>query len=169
MAIAIGRRWNMRRTDGEAQQYIVTDPDGNEHGPMEWEAAWTLHNTENAAIEALERKQIEADLLEMLQAMNERGVTRIATEYSGSGDEGDFDGLTVEGASATAAEREALEGYFERLLWERYSGWENNEGGFGEFTIDLTAETIEVDHTHNTYVEDYETEQQKHALTTAET
>ena len=51
---------------------------------------------------------------------------------------------------------QSLEAYTYRLLGSSHPGWENNDGAFGEFSFDVVAGTIRLDH-HERYtaIEDY--------------
>ena len=46
---------------------------------------------------------------------------------------------------ATLPIMEAVEGLCYALLGQEHGGWENNEGGYGEFIFDVAANTIELD------------------------
>jgi len=89
-------------------------------------------------------------------------VETIIGEYSGSGDSGEFDGISFldaanqpvrfEGEDAVSHE---LERRFEDLLQERHAGWEINDGGGGVFKLHVKTRTL--DHEHNDYYTESET------------
>jgi len=54
------------------------------------------------------------------------------------------DGVKVE--RRTMPVREAIEQLAYDLLEEEHGGWENNDGAYGEFTFDVAARTISLDH-----------------------
>jgi len=157
-AIGNTTRWEVKPDLREKGPYYAVAPDGTEHGPYEqWIGALSRASVGNHSIRECELTE-QGDLVELvLLPLIQRGATRIQSEYSGSGDSGEFYELVVEGARATPEERSAIEAHFEELLEQRYAGWENNEGGNGEFTIDLTSEPVTVEHTHNECVEEYNT------------
>jgi hypothetical protein len=151
--------WEVKPAFGEDGPFHAVAPDGTEHGPFDtWHEAQARVSKEHELISQREWRERARALVPLLLAMKARGATLVGIEYHGGGDEGDFDGLDVEGAEPTSEEAEQLERYFDDALLKRYSGWENNEGGFGEFKIDLSGEEIAVEHVHNWYVEDYETD-----------
>ena len=80
------------------------------------------------------------------------GVSLIEANYSGSGDSGDFDDVSFLDANnqhvAVEADLAAKFGeVFDDLLCQRHGGWENQDGGFGKFTLDVPSRTL--DHEHN--------------------
>ncbi len=151
-------RWTVTPGPGGDAPFRAVAPDGSKHGEFgSWTAAYLEIAPKNSVLCEQELSERGAELVEVFLEMKQRGATRVSIEYSGSGDSGSFGELRVEGAKALADERHALERYFGELLEARYAGWENNEGGSGEFTVDLTASPLRVEHTHNTYYEDYET------------
>jgi hypothetical protein len=119
------------------------------------------HSSENRAaiFDALERQGIEA-------------VTMI---FDGYGDSSQIDNVEVTSGTprdlaaieipqkradwhtdaietVTVALRTAIEDLGYELLARTHCGWENNEGGFGEFDFDVGARTITLDFTER-YVE----------------
>lgn len=152
-------RWNTTPAPGDPGPYYAAAPDGRQYGPFqEWSEAYARASAENAAVRDGELSDDARELTEtVLLPLKERGATRIQSEYGGSGDSGEFYGVVVEGVEATSAERDAIERYFEELLEDRHGGWENNEGGNGEFEINLVADPPTIEHTHNECYEEYNT------------
>jgi hypothetical protein len=151
-------RWAVRPGPGKEGPFCAVAPDGTEHGPFEnWSDASSKASEENSAIYEGELKQRGCEVADVLLALKARGATRVSSEYSGSGDDGKLQQLVVAGTRATAEERNTIEWYFDELLQWRYSGWENSEGGQGEFEVDLTCEPVMLEHTHNECVETYDT------------
>src|SRR5262249_47250886 len=73
-----------------------------------------------------------------------RGVTRITARLDGYGDSGQVEDFTVEPEAAVLGSD--LEGALEDLLLGQLpGGWENDEGGCGEFTVDVEPGQAEVD------------------------
>jgi uncharacterized protein DUF6878 len=151
-------RWSVTPRDGSDGPFHAVAPDGTEHGNYKtWKEAYEHSNREQSALETRELNEMASALTPLLRRLKERGATAVRASYSGSGDEGNFEPVGADNATLTAQESEELEGFFEHTLYQRHGGWENHEGGFGEFEIDLTGEEFAVTHTHNDYVEDYET------------
>jgi hypothetical protein len=102
-------------------------------------------------------------LLAQLRAL---GVTRVAAEYDGGGDSGQFESVQLYrqaeeiGETLDARIVDAVRDHFYDLLEVRHGGWENNDGAFGEFVWDV--ETDQLSHEHSmrymeTSTESYET------------
>jgi hypothetical protein len=160
-------RWEAKPGPREPGPYYALAPDGKQYGPYEeWSDAYARASASNGAIREEELSDEAREFTDtVLVPLKERGATRIQSEYSGSGDSGEFTGIFVEGAEATSDEEAAVERYFEELLEERHGGWENNEGGNGEFEIDLTTDPLTLEHTHNECYEDYNTSSYSDELT----
>ncbi|RMH32080.1 MAG: hypothetical protein D6690_14610 [Nitrospirae bacterium] len=89
--------------------------------------------------------------------LQELGVTSVTAEYDGYADEGAINDIDLTPEPATPIEntfKEILYNFFYDLLEERFDGWENNDGAFGEFTWDLQTDTIR--HEHKSRYIDYE-------------
>jgi hypothetical protein len=157
--------WDVKPDIGEDGPFHAIAPDGTEHGPFEtWQKAMAHCNEQLDLIAERELHTKALELLPLIKAMQARGATRICATYDGSGDDGSLNEFEVTGTDPTAEEREALEDYFEEALNERHTGWENGDGGFGEFVIALDGETIVIEHEHNDYVEDYDTTEHSDSL-----
>ena len=105
----------------------------------------------------------------LFAALLPTGVTRIQIEFDGEGDSGQINGVSaLAGDKAvqlpattvtvqqlqwgqtepTASEftlAEAIETLCYDYLEQEHGGWENNDGGYGEFIIDVAARTIELE------------------------
>lgn len=100
----------------------------------------------------------------LLQGMAVDNVDQIQIEYSGSGDDGQIDDVTIN--SNVVNRRTDLDFFFceektvrkasvyftYELLEHYWGGWENNEGARGEITINRESGTIEWDHCE--YIQD---------------
>ena len=83
------------------------------------------------------------------------GVSRVVISYDGCGDSGQIEDVgyfnlqsqPVAPSGLTDLTEEQLKDLFYDLLESRHAGWENNDGGFGEFEWNLEADTL--NHTHN--------------------
>jgi hypothetical protein len=99
----------------------------------------------------------------VLDALSEAGIASVTVEFDGEGDSGQINGVHCEGSGADLAKinvtvrhaafggaisekTETLESAVESLCYGylefEHGGWENNDGAFGEFTIDVAARTI---------------------------
>jgi hypothetical protein len=72
------------------------------------------------------------------------GVRRVAAHFDGYGDSGQIGGFEVEPEAVALGDdlERALEDF---LLGRLPEGWEINEGGHGDFTVDVPAARVEVD------------------------
>ena len=90
--------------------------------------------------------------IESIDAGNAEGVTplpsvEIALAQPGKGDVTDHVSTPIE---------QAIEELAYDLLRDTHAGWENNDGAFGEFTFDVAARTISLDHNERyTAIESY--------------
>jgi len=105
----------------------------------------------------------------VLAALRDAGISKVAVSFNGYGDSGQIDDVQVKAGDADAqlpdssveiaratlesntTERlgkplaDALETLCYAMLEEKYGGWENNEGAFGEFIFDVAADRIVLD------------------------
>ena len=89
------------------------------------------------------------------------GYTTLDIEYSGSGDSGDLEEMTMTDADEdhwswkkSSALEHNEQNMAENLAWEIFeetgiSGYENNEGGQGHIFINLTTGEVAVEHEWN--------------------
>lgn len=85
----------------------------------------------------------------MLKKLAEAGVASITLEYDGSGDSGQYEGCTAHNAVGEEIEvDDGLIDDLQELCDEEVlpSGYENNDGGYGEITVDVPTRTIELSH-----------------------
>src|SRR5260370_12133949 len=92
-----------------------------------------------------------AELLALLRA---HGIAVVRAHYDGCGDSGQLEPCECFSAEESAAgdqlseaERARLDDHFYDLLECRHGGWENNDGGYGDF--EWTVATDEFTHDHN--------------------
>jgi hypothetical protein len=99
----------------------------------------------------------------VLDALSAAGITSVTVDFDGEGDSGQINGVHCKGSVADIAkisvttrhaawggtlseQTETLESAVESLCYGylafEHGGWENNDGAFGEFTIDVAARTI---------------------------
>lgn len=105
----------------------------------------------------------------VFDALLEAGITHVSVTFDGEGDQGQIDeptaranGQSVElpavtlnihltqfgSAENTMSEmnfREAIEQLCYGYLEEGHDGWENNEGSYGEFTLDVGERRVRLD------------------------
>lgn len=132
-----------------------------------------------------ERDRLDAELLPankaaLFGALAAAGIVTVVVTFDGYGDSGQIESVDardshgdvalpenlVEIATApwdgSGALRqlvpvaEAIETLAYRFLEQTHCGWENNDGAYGEFTFDVAAQTITLDHNSRyTAVESY--------------
>ena len=131
-------------------------------------AAWLQQEAERREQIAEVRPINKAALFD---ALAKAGVTRVVVSFDGSGDSGQIESIdafagdnTVDLPAAqielaypadnrgglnrtTHTVQDAIETLAYDMLEEEHDGWENNDGAFGEFAWDLTADTLL--HTHS--------------------
>lgn len=90
-------------------------------------------------------------LKELLTSLN---IARAKADYDGCGDSGQIERIYYFDAAdnelkglVDAATEESIESLLYALLEMRHGGWENNDGAFGSFDWNVTANTLE--HVHN--------------------
>ncbi len=105
----------------------------------------------------------------IFQELAANGFTRINVTFDGEGDSGQIDNLagfvgdvltkipdqTVnvqwaswDGKEVTSQEQsfhDAIERLCYDFLEQEHGGWENNDGAFGEFTLDVATKTVELE------------------------
>jgi hypothetical protein len=102
------------------------------------------------------RERMLARHSELLALLRARGIAVVRAHYDGCGDSGQLEAcecFAVENTAAddqlTEAERGRIDDHFYDLLECRHGGWENNDGGYGDFT--WTIQSDELTHDHNDY------------------
>ncbi len=99
--------------------------------------------------------QSRGDLLQQLRQLHVEAVT---AEYDGHGDYGQIETAEFGSVDVPRDVVMAVEYLFYEILEQLYSGWENNEGAFGQFIWNVGDDRINL--VHNTREEAYETEEQ---------
>ena len=96
-------------------------------------------------------KAARSELLPQLRAL---GVTEVIAEYEGYGDSGNVEDVSVlpAGIELPGDLRTMLEDFTWSFAYHHHPGFENNEGGYGTLTWDVTADSITLDHADR-YVE----------------
>jgi hypothetical protein len=106
---------------------------------------------------------VRQHLPEAARQFKEAGVERVHIHYDGCGDSGqiesieytDREGKPVDPVGKVTITEEQLTDLFYDLMQVRHSGWQDGDGGFGEFEWDLLDDSL--DHTHNERFTDYDT------------
>jgi hypothetical protein len=136
-------------------QTIGPDPDGLLSAYEAWEAEVDKLVPDN-----------KARLLAFLSAA---GITRVTIGFDGSGDSGQIEDIVIfrgeetvefpagqvevlelpygmsEPVARSLGAQEAIETLCFSLLARKHSGWEDSDGAYGEFEIDVTGGTIALD------------------------
>lgn len=91
---------------------------------------------------------------EIIPRLKKWGVAKVKCEYSGYGDSGAIDHIAYLDAQGQPVNmdlvRPASDPEIENVLYEFLpSGFENNEGGQGDVTIDVAAGTVKLEHQEN--------------------
>jgi hypothetical protein len=102
-------------------------------------------------------------LPEAARQLKEAGVQVVHINYDGCGDSGqiesvtylDAEGKPLDPAGRVTITEDQLMDLFYDLTQARHPGWENNDGAFGEFEWNLTADTLH--HSHSDRFTDYDT------------
>ncbi len=96
-------------------------------------------------------KAARAELIAQLRAI---GITEVTAEYEGYGDSGNVEDITVQpnGIEIAGDLSTKLEDFAWSFAYEHHPGFENNEGGYGTLTWDISVDSITLDHADR-YVE----------------
>jgi hypothetical protein len=126
----------------------------------------TLNPTSSPSLQEYYAKRLEhvrQQLPEAARQLKNAGVVRVEVYYDGCGDSGQIESLhyfdadykQIDVTGRVTLTHDALMDLFYDLIEVRHGGWENNDGAFGEFAWDLTADTLS--HTHSERYTEYET------------
>ena len=98
-----------------------------------------------------------SDRASLLKQLKNLGIEKVIAQYNGEGDSGQIDEIDFGQISVPPDIVNAIEGLFYDYLEQLYSGWENNEGAYGQFSWELRPDKIHLE--HNTRVVSEETEE----------
>ena len=121
--------------------------------------------------EAMEVEIRPINKASILGALEASGIATVVIRFDGSGDSGQIEEICAEDADGVSLQipavtlevlelpwgtdepvptpmnlAQALEAEAYRLLASTHPGWENNDGAYGEFTFDVAAGVIRLDH-----------------------
>lgn len=88
----------------------------------------------------------------MIRALRDWGLTSATATYSGSDDQGNIDAITAfsddEAVQLTAEQTEVIDTLVWTALEATHPGFEINDGGDGEVSIDVATGTVVIGHNH---------------------
>ena len=110
-----------------------------------------------------------ANIAALFDALAAAGITTVVVTFDGYGDSGQVESIDARDAEGDVAlpeatieigspgevdatqhiampVREAVEELAFDLLRDTHAGWENNDGAYGDFSFDVAARTISLDH-----------------------
>jgi hypothetical protein len=87
----------------------------------------------------------------VVSALQPLGITELKVQYSGYGDSGDIDYISIEPSDIVLPDKfdEVVKDVAWKTAYNLHSGFENNEGGQGHVTFDFNDRTVTVYHTDN--------------------
>lgn len=98
-----------------------------------------------AAERDAENAKVRAAMLVQLLAL---GVTEVTAEYEGYGDSGNVEDITLQPSGIVLPSE--LSSQLDEFAWgyayQQHPGFENNDGGYGTLTWDITKDSIDIDH-----------------------
>ncbi len=114
--------------------------------------------TDSPSLVEYHRRSLENVRERLPQAARELaalGVTCVIVEYDGCNDSGQIESIDYLGADSTKIDpsgkvtmsEDALMDLLYDLTQARHPGWENNDGAFGDFSWDVTTNTLIHSHT----------------------
>lgn len=152
----------------------------NEETAKSGECDWAAVMARHAAYEAQAAALVTVNKVAIFDALSTAGVTVVTVGFDGYGDSGQiesvdtirgdetvdlpaidillqsarYDGSGVDSVAMPVGD--AVEALAYDLLRATHAGWENNDGAYGEFRLDVAARTITLDHNDRyTAVESY--------------
>lgn len=124
--------------------------------PTQWMGTYTLDLIRQQEAESTSEHTRDR----LIKSLRDWGMTSASATYSGSGDSGSIDAITAyNGETAVALTAEQTE-LIDALVWSAleatHPGFEINDGGDGEVTIDVATGTVVIGHNHTLIQSEYE-------------
>lgn len=110
--------------------------------PLNYLEAWQRHRAERED-EAKSRRSV------LLPKLRAAGVTELVTTYDGCGDSGNVEDVRIEpetAAPATNAFDHEITDFVWVFAYALHTGFEINEGGYGELRWNVAEDLIDLDH-----------------------
>lgn len=148
----------------------MTDSKGPAPKPFDMAAAMARYQADRDDYETRASAIRPANKTALFDALAASGITQVTVSFDGYGDSGQIEDISAIGAGghmalpeteisiATTswgnaeitehrmAVREAVEQLVYDCLAQTHPGWENNDGAYGEFTFDVAARVIALEH-----------------------
>ncbi|GFE67099.1 DUF6878 family protein [Litoreibacter roseus] len=110
-----------------------------------------------SAMEEAQRQRetaLKDERARLLVALRAAGATGVTVQYDAYGDSGNVQDMTLEpvGTELSSEDAKALENFGWDQAYSLHPGFENNEGGYGEMTWDITEDRIDLTH-HDRFVD----------------
>ncbi len=85
---------------------------------------------------------------ELLSQLRTQGIEEVTVSYEGYGDSGNVEDVTVKPAGTETPPdlTTKLEEFGWDFAYDQHPGFENNEGGYGTLTWNVTTDSITLDH-----------------------
>lgn len=98
-----------------------------------------------AAARDAENTEVRSALLSQLRAL---GITEVTAEYEGYGDSGNVEDIMLQPTEIAIPPElsSQLDDFAWAFAYQQHPGFENNEGGYGTLTWDLSKDSIDLDH-----------------------
>lgn len=90
--------------------------------------------------------------------LRQQNVKTLTAQYSGYGDSGNIEDIQLElGVSLAADIEEQLRDFLWSVAYNEHPGFENNDGGEGTLTWDITADSLTIEHGEHVMQTDWTT------------
>jgi hypothetical protein len=110
-----------------------------------------------------EKRRAQLPILKnaLLDVLSRQGIATVTVTYDGEGDSGQIQEIHALNAADKSIDlshdlRDQVDEFTWGVLDSYHGGFENNDGGYGELTIDVAARTVLLDH-NDRIVEAYST------------
>lgn len=102
--------------------------------------------------------RLSAERYLLLRRLRMAGVRTLFGSYDGYGDSGNYEEISLDNGRVIPSGDlvETLGDFVWDVAYFHHSGFENNEGGYGELTWDIEADSITLDHADR-FIETHQT------------